>query len=525
MVLELVDGGQILDSKPNPVDGLSPLFYVPGTDGVYTEEHASVIFRQILSALVYLQRNHIAHRDLKPENILITKKGVVKLTQFGESTCFNRDDTSCVDGMVSDAKGTWPFWAPEVCDDNSDDGAEFSAYIADVWAAGVVLYTMIFGVMPFWHEEPECLFNQILETKTTEFSPPYPDGISEDYQELLEAMMNPDPSMRPSFEVCESFEWLQKQSNMENENKLHAASKVLISNKELSFSYTPGDAFYLAEHHDENTDTSDGSQKRPLYKKSSSVFSAPEEDAHLTPEEVMEKMLPPEDNNGHEWKSKFLNKPTFCKICNSFVWGLTEEQQGAYKCKCCKTTGHRHCCRKFTESTECVPVSRAHNLSVDEGNLSTMQKKTLTKMLSKSERKWDIIRGASKKSGFSDVVCDAVKAGLSPPPNVNGHVWRSKYLTKPTWCKVCDSFIFGVTKEQQNAYKCFLCKMSAHRDCCIKHNEHTCTGGRKSSKRLEADTAEESKEKVSTSFNNFQYMFMYNKILTSSNSAKLCSWP
>jgi len=499
MVLELVDGGQILDSKPNPDEGLSPIFYVPGTDDVYAEEHASVIFRQILSALSYLERNNIAHRDLKPENILITKKGVVKLTEFGESTCFNLEGSDCVDGIVTDAKGTWPFWAPEICDER--EGSEFSAYLADVWAAGVVLYTMIFGVLPFWDREPGTLFTQVLVTQKHDFSPPYPPGISNDFCELLEAMLTPDPTMRPSFEVCESFEWLQKQSNLENENKLNAASRVLISKKESgSFKYTSGDAFYLAENDNVNADgdVDNSAAKRPLYKNSSSNFSDPDADADLTPEEVKEKMLPPEDKNGHEWKSKYLNKPTFCKICNSFVWGLTEEQQGAYKCKCCKTSGHRHCCRKFSETTECVPVKPNKSLLLNDAsnNLSTMQKKSLSKMLSKSERNWDLLRGSSKKGGFSNIVFDAVKAGLQPPPNVNGHVWRSKYLTKPTWCKVCDAFIFGVTKEQQNAYKCFLCKMSAHRDCCIRHNEHACTGGRKSSKRLEADTAEESKEKL-----------------------------
>ena len=497
MVLELVDGGQILNSKPNSDEELSPIFYVPGTDGVYAEGMASVIFRQLLSALVYLQRNHIAHRDLKPENILITKKGVVKLTEFGSSIDFKKvaDEEGCESGLVSDTKGSWPFWAPEICDDSVDD-LLYSAYIADVWAAGVVLHTMLIGTLPFWDVNPDKLFKMILETRTVELKPCYPEGISPEYRELLEAMLSPDPSLRPSFEVCESFDWIQNQSNEENEIKLNEASSILIEQKACSFSYTPGNAFYLADDTEGNADdVSADSATRRLYKNKSSNEYNDDPSDKLTPEEQKAKSLPPEDVNGHEWKPKYLNKPTFCKICNSFVWGLTEEQQGAYKCKSCKTVGHRHCCRLWSESSECVPVvAKVNTIGLD--SLSTFQKKSLHKMLAKSERHWDMLRGATKSSGFSEVVVDAVKSGLHPPPNVNGHVWRSKYLTKPTWCKVCDAFIFGVTKEQQNAYKCFLCKMSAHRDCCIKHNETPCTGGRKSEKKLETES-EESKEKVS----------------------------
>jgi serine/threonine protein kinase len=383
-----------------------------------------------------------------------------------------------------------------MCDDSLEADAGYSAYAADVWAAGVVLHTMMIGSLPFWDEEPEHLFEQIIASNPKDLKSTFRTGISAEYCELLEAMMTPDPNSRPSFEVCEAFAWLQNQSNPENERKLNEASAVLISTQTASFSYTPGDAFYLADP-DSKTTSKDSTEKVPLYKKSSSseVSDTDDMNANLTPEEIKEKMLPPEDKNGHEWKPKFLNKPTFCKICNSFVWGLTVEQQGAYKCKCCKTFGHRHCCRKLSETTECIP-STSRNSIGDVTSLSTMQKHALSKLLSKTERKWDLIKGTGKHDIFSSVVVDAVKAGLHPPPNVNGHVWRSKYLTKPTWCKVCDAFIFGVTKEQQNAYKCFLCKMSAHRDCCIRHNERACTGGRQSSARLQPAPIEESKEKV-----------------------------
>lgn len=45
----------------------------------------------------------------------------------------------------------------------------------------------------------------------------------------------------------------------------------------------------------------------------------------------------------HEFKSKYLKKPTWCGICHEFIIGVTTAQQDAYKCIHCKLTGHHHC--------------------------------------------------------------------------------------------------------------------------------------------------------------------------------------
>lgn len=50
----------------------------------------------------------------------------------------------------------------------------------------------------------------------------------------------------------------------------------------------------------------------------------------------------------------------------------------------------------------------------------------------------------------------------------NGHYWYQKFLKRPTWCAVCNKFVYGLTIEQQNAFKCFNCKLVAHHDCHLK---------------------------------------------------------
>lgn len=51
-----------MKSVDNPDPSLSPLFIAPRTGRPYEEREASVLFRQILSAMAYLHTNKIAHR-------------------------------------------------------------------------------------------------------------------------------------------------------------------------------------------------------------------------------------------------------------------------------------------------------------------------------------------------------------------------------------------------------------------------------------------------------------------------------
>lgn len=55
LILELGDGGDLYEYLTK--------------NGKLSEEHAQTIFRQIVEAVAYCHKHHIAHRDLKPENV------------------------------------------------------------------------------------------------------------------------------------------------------------------------------------------------------------------------------------------------------------------------------------------------------------------------------------------------------------------------------------------------------------------------------------------------------------------------
>lgn len=323
-------------------------------------------------------------------------------------------------------------WAPEMCV-SSVSGAPYSAFKGDVWAAGVILYAMVFGKLPFWDPDPGLLFAQIIATTHTSSLFEYSNEVSvcQPLQDLFEMLFVSDPSCRLCMSKCRKISWLQTYENsfLTNESVLTALS---VSTPSTSTSaplpaFTPGRAKYKRETYE------DKAQKK-LAKKA-------KQQKKMEEKKIKHKLI---DSNGHNWRPKYFNKPTWCPICDDFVFGLTKDMQKAYKCRECKMAGHLKCVIKYNDHVTCTKCTA----SPGDG--------AATQPVSKISRAYN-----------SD-----------PVPNVGGHVWRKKMLKSPTWCKVCNSFIYGVTKEQQNAYRCVLCKTIGHRNCCEFFNGRGCSIGK-----------------------------------------------
>ena len=103
-------------------------------DGVPPQAQALAWMAQLLAALACLHGAGIVHRDITPANLLITPDGQLVVTDFG---------LAARAGQGGSAAGTPAYMAPEQM-----RGAPADAR-ADLYAAGVVLFQLLTGRLPF----------------------------------------------------------------------------------------------------------------------------------------------------------------------------------------------------------------------------------------------------------------------------------------------------------------------------------------------------------------------------------------
>ncbi|WP_028307405.1 Stk1 family PASTA domain-containing Ser/Thr kinase [Desulfitibacter alkalitolerans] len=94
---------------------------------------------QICDALDHAHSNQIVHRDIKPHNILITNTGKVKVTDFGIA----RAVTEATVTYTGEFMGSVHYLSPEQAKGDITD------YKSDLYSAGVVLYEMVTGHIPY----------------------------------------------------------------------------------------------------------------------------------------------------------------------------------------------------------------------------------------------------------------------------------------------------------------------------------------------------------------------------------------
>ena len=114
---------------------------------------ATLLLREIASALAYSHSQGVVHRDIKPENILISA-GSAMVTDFGvaKAVAASTVQTSGALTTAGVALGTPTYMAPEqITADQTADGR------ADIYAFGVVAYEMLTGSPPFAASSPQSL--------------------------------------------------------------------------------------------------------------------------------------------------------------------------------------------------------------------------------------------------------------------------------------------------------------------------------------------------------------------------------
>ena len=93
---------------------------------------------QIMRGLSHAHSRGIVHRDIKPQNVMVLRDGSVKVADFGIACLENAAQT-----LTQEALGSVHYISPEQARGDRTDAR------SDIYSAGVVLYEMLTGRLPF----------------------------------------------------------------------------------------------------------------------------------------------------------------------------------------------------------------------------------------------------------------------------------------------------------------------------------------------------------------------------------------
>ena len=187
LVMEFVDGvslAQFVERKgPLPV----PL--------------ASLLIRQAALGLQAAAQQGMIHRDIKPQNLMLTRKGRIKILDFGlarfategpQESIANESPLNRSDGLTSAGTilGTPDYMAPEQAEDSSQADIR-----ADIYSLGCTFFFLLTGHAPFAGDSVTRTLQSHIDRKPPSLLALRPD-LPPEIVRIIERMMAKDPAAR-----------------------------------------------------------------------------------------------------------------------------------------------------------------------------------------------------------------------------------------------------------------------------------------------------------------------------------------
>ena len=195
VVTEFVGGGEVLEA-------------LAAMEGTYTEADACAVMRQLLAGLSYLHSKNLVHRNLKLENLLLSEPGNVtaglKLSGFHLARLGRPFDSKDA------AQGTPAYCAPEQLGGvglAGKRGFRGITVAVDMWAAGIILHTLLVGFLPFEAEDERELFS-LIRAGDVSYDDPTWDAVSPTAQNLVAALLVVAPEHRLRAREAAAHPWL-----------------------------------------------------------------------------------------------------------------------------------------------------------------------------------------------------------------------------------------------------------------------------------------------------------------------------
>ena len=203
-----------------------------------SEKVAKFLFRQIILGINHIHSNLIVHRDIKLENILIDMNNNIKICDFGIGIILSSEDQTLYSHC-----GTPMYIAPEIILSTKEKG--YKGFPVDIWSAGIALYIMVSGKLPFNFDESPDDFdvmnknnninkenNMKLKKEIISKEPKRLDNISDELRDLLKGLLNKDPTKRLTCEQILKHPWLSdinfSSINLFSKNERHLLYKTYV---------------------------------------------------------------------------------------------------------------------------------------------------------------------------------------------------------------------------------------------------------------------------------------------------------
>jgi calcium-dependent protein kinase len=190
---------------------------------IFSEEQASRIMLQLLSAVSYCHERKVIHRDLKPENILLMESDEtlsIKVADFGSSVILDSKK------KLSGCFGSAYYIAPEVLLGDYNEKC-------DIWSCGIIMYIMLTGKAPYRGQNQSNIVRAI---KLKPFQPTSENcsKLSSAAIDLLKKMLDVDHVVRISAKQAMTHDWIQqhrKQSVADLAASIHSLEGFISTTK------------------------------------------------------------------------------------------------------------------------------------------------------------------------------------------------------------------------------------------------------------------------------------------------------
>ena len=175
------------------------------------------VMRQVAAALQRAHEGGFIHRDVKPENILVTRKGEVKVTDFGLSRCFTETGQQLNITQSGVAMGTPLYMSPEQVQGIPADPR------SDIYSFGVTCFHLFAGQPPFRGANAFDVALQHVQNQPPALASIRPD-LPADIVQMVHRLMAKDPEDRYA-----SFKDVLRELNKMRENLNGAAQQLTIA--------------------------------------------------------------------------------------------------------------------------------------------------------------------------------------------------------------------------------------------------------------------------------------------------------